>query len=79
MEDFCQQYNLWEVDNVEILLDRDNNFKKIFGKAVIPSVYIYDENQKLKKRFLGETKLEAILSQIEINSTVEPEAYNAEH
>jgi len=65
LEDFCNEYNLWEVDNIEVLVDKKNRFKKIFGKAVIPSVYIYDENQRLKKRFLGETKPEAIISEIE--------------
>lgn len=65
LEDFCNEYNLWEVDNIEVLVDKQNLFKKTFGKAVIPSVYIYDDKQKLKKRFLGETKPEAIISEIE--------------
>ena len=64
VEQFCAEYNLWEIDNVEILLDKENQFKKVFGKAVIPSVYIYDNNRKLKKQFLGETKTEAIIGEI---------------
>ena len=67
LENFCNKYNLWEVDNIEILIDKENRFKETFGKAVIPSVYIYDKNQKLKKRYLGETKPEAILSEIALN------------
>lgn len=62
IEQFCNEYNLWEIDNLEVLQDKENRFKKIFGKAVTPSVYIYDENQKLTKRFLGETKPEAIIA-----------------
>ena len=64
IEQFCNEYNLWEIDNFEVLLDKEKRFKKIFGKAVIPSLYIYDENQKLAKRFLGETKSEAIIAAI---------------
>lgn len=64
IEQFCNEYNLWEIDNLEVLQDKEKRFKKIFGKAVIPSLYIYDENQKLTKRFLGETKPEAIIAAI---------------
>ena len=65
VNDFISKYNLFEVDNIEILLDNKNQFKKTFGKALIPSVYIYDKSQKLKKQYLGETKQEAIISEIE--------------
>ncbi|QIA09590.1 peroxiredoxin family protein [Draconibacterium halophilum] len=64
VEDFCNNYNLWELENFEILLDKQNHFKEVFGRAVIPSVYIYDKEQKLKKQFLGETKPEAIIAEI---------------
>ena len=65
VEQFCNTHNLWEVDNIEILIDKENLFKKTFGKAIIPSVYIYDKNRKLKKQFLGETKPEAIIEEIQ--------------
>lgn len=64
VEDFCNKYHLWELENFEVLLDKQNRFKKVFGKAVVPSVYIYDKERKLKKQFLGETKLEAIIAEI---------------
>lgn len=64
VEQFCNTHNLWGIDNIEFLLDRENLFKKTFGKAIIPSVYIYDKNRKLKKQFLGETKPEAIIAEI---------------
>jgi len=64
LEKFCNMYNLWEVDNIEVLIDKQNRFKQTFGRAIIPSVYIYDRNQKLKKNFFGETKLEAIINEI---------------
>jgi len=59
IKDFCKKYYLWEVDNLEVLLDRGGIFKQTFGKAILPSVYIY-QSGKLKKKYLGETKPEAI-------------------
>lgn len=65
VEHFCNQHNLWELENFEVLLDHNHTFKKTFGKAIIPSVYIYGTDRKLKKRFLGETKPEAIINEIQ--------------
>ena len=65
VEQFCNTHNLWEVDNIEILFDRENLFKKTFGKAIIPSVYIYSKTRELKKQFLGETKPEAIIKEMQ--------------
>jgi len=67
VKQFCNNYHLWEVDNLEVLLDTKNIFKKNFGKAVIPSVFIYNKERKLKKRFLGETKPEAIIQELQMN------------
>lgn len=64
IENFCAEYNLWELNNIEVLIDSNNRFKKIFGKALVPSVYIYDSARKLKRYFPGETKPEAIISEI---------------
>jgi peroxiredoxin len=64
VENFCAEYHLWELNNIEVLHDPNNRFKKVFGKAVVPSVYIYDESWKLKRYFPGETKPEAIISEI---------------
>lgn len=64
VEDFCNKHHLWELENFEVLLDLDNQFKRTFGKAIIPSVYIYGADRKFKKYFLGETKPQAIISAI---------------
>jgi len=64
VENFCAEYHLWELNNIEVLHDPNHRFKKVFGKAVVPSVYIYNSNRKLKRYFPGETKPEAIISEI---------------
>jgi len=61
---FIAEHNLLEIDNIEFLTDRDNQFRSVFGKAVLPSVYIYGPDQKLYGQFQGETKPEAILDVI---------------
>lgn len=71
IEKFCEEYQLWEIDNIEVLLDRESKFELTFGKAVLPSVYIYDKGQKLKKQFLGETKPEAIVAEIGSDSDMQ--------
>ncbi|MCY1722667.1 redoxin domain-containing protein [Prolixibacteraceae bacterium Z1-6] len=63
---FCNTNQLWEVNNIEVLIDTENKFKPTFGKAVIPSIYIY-ENRKLTQQFLGETKIESILNALNNN------------
>jgi peroxiredoxin len=66
VENFYNEYHLWELTNIEVLLDPYNRFKKVFGKAVVPSVYIYNSNRKLKRQFLGETKPEAIITEMNL-------------
>jgi len=64
VKSFCETNHLWEVDNIEVLIDTANQFKTVFGKAVIPSVYIYGTDRKLKKQYLGETRIDLILAEI---------------
>lgn len=65
VESFCQRHYLWELENLEVLTDNNNRFKNTFDKAVVPSVFIYGKDRKLKKQFLGETKPEAIIMEIQ--------------
>jgi peroxiredoxin len=62
VETFAVKYNLWEVDNLTILIDRNNQFKNHFGTSVFPSVFIYGLDKKLLKMYKGETKIEAIIN-----------------
>lgn len=65
LEGFASNYHLWEVDNLAILIDRKREFKKRFGSAVSPSVFIYGTDRKLVKTYKGEVKIEAIISCLE--------------
>lgn len=67
IEAFCEQAQLWEVDNIEILTDERNCFYEVFGKTAIPSVFIYNTEHKLVRYFRGETKTEAIINSITQN------------
>lgn len=42
------------------LYDKEYNFYKWFGKAVTPSVYIYNAQHRLIKEYTGEVKIEAV-------------------
>jgi len=64
LESFAIRYRLWEVENLTILLDRDNQFKKQFGQSVIPSVFIYGSDKHLRKSYKGETRIDAIIKYI---------------
>lgn len=61
---FCETYHLWEVDNIEILLDTDKQIKRVFGRMIFPSVYIYNIKRNLRKKFLGEIRAEAIINEL---------------
>ncbi len=67
---FATEYNLYEIDNLIILIDPNQKFQQTFGKATLPSTYIYDRQQKLLVRFQGETHPEAILKVL--NTTLLP-------
>lgn len=64
VEAFAAKYQLWEVDNLTILLDRGKQFKNRFGTAVFPSTFIYGTDQKLIKIFRGETRMDAIINSL---------------
>ncbi len=61
LQDFAAEYDLANQPNIHILYDRDRKFKDLFGTSMVPSIFIYNQEQKLVKQFKGETKIEAIL------------------
>jgi len=65
VEAFAIKYHLWNVDNLVILLDRSKTFKKYFGTAVVPSLFVYGSDKHLIKLFKGEIQMKAILDCIQ--------------
>ncbi|MDD4227666.1 MAG: redoxin domain-containing protein [Mariniphaga sp.] len=63
IENFCMNYHLWEISNFEVLLDPGNHFDESFGKTAVPSIFVYSPDRKLKKKFIGETKPEALINE----------------
>ncbi|MEI6138437.1 MAG: hypothetical protein WCP85_04195 [Mariniphaga sp.] len=59
---FAIQYHLIGIKNLVILLDRKNTFEHYFGTSIIPTFYIYGADQKLIKKYSGETKISAIIN-----------------
>jgi thiol-disulfide isomerase/thioredoxin len=58
IEAFKNRYKPSEISNLKVL---QSNFSKYFVGSGIPDIFIYDAKGNLKKRFRGETKIEAIL------------------
>jgi hypothetical protein len=61
---FIQRFKLNNYPQFVILQDKDYVFYKWFGHAEVPSIFVYDKNDILKRKFMGETRFEAILKSI---------------
>lgn len=61
---FARNYHLNNISFIHFLWDKDNSFFKTFGTQVFPSIFIYNKEHKLVKKFIGETKTEAILNSV---------------
>jgi len=62
---FLSQYNYTAYSNVIPLADTSGIFGDIFGSDIIPSVYIYGRDLKLRKVFYGEVKSDAIFKYLQ--------------
>jgi len=61
---FAKEYKLDNKMNVFFLHDKDSNFSEIFDAHHIPFTLIYNRQQKLVKKYIGEVKIEAILKSL---------------
>lgn len=61
IEAFAQEFELDNHQAIQVLWDKEHLFYKWFGKAVAPSVFIYNRQQQLGKEYFGATKIEAII------------------
>jgi peroxiredoxin len=62
---FSKQYGLDSLKNIRIISDTTKEMEKIFDVKTIPTVFIYNAQNQLVKRYNGETKIEAILKNLQ--------------
>lgn len=58
---FNKKYDLGSVPHLQILLDKEFSFYKVFGTAIVPSFFIYDEKGTLEIKVMGETRIENLI------------------
>lgn len=58
---FVDKYRLKEVPNMVVLRAPALGFYEKFGTAAVPCFFVYDGGRRLKKRILGETKIEELM------------------
>lgn len=62
---FSKTYGLDSLKNVHVLTDSKNEMWTLFDVKTIPTIFIYNAQNQLIKRFNGETKIETILKYIQ--------------
>jgi thiol-disulfide isomerase/thioredoxin len=62
---FSKQYGLDTLKNVQVISDTTHEMDKVLGVKHIPTIFIYNKNNELVKRYDGETKIDAILKYIQ--------------
>lgn len=60
LRQFADEFQLEAHPQIVLLHDRNYRFVDWFGRAVAPSVYIYDQDHRLVREYQGQTKVEAI-------------------
>ena len=58
---FSKTYGLDTLKNIHVVVDSTNEMWRLFDVKTIPTVFIYNAQKQLVKRFNGETKIEAII------------------
>lgn len=61
---FQKNYDLENLDFINVGIDSSYAFFKVFGSAMIPSFFVYNSNHKLIRKFDGETKIENLINSL---------------
>lgn len=61
---FNTSYGLNKVEILKMLWDKERKFENHFGKSTFPTILIYNQENKLQKKYKGEVKIESILKYI---------------
>ena len=62
IKEFAQTHKLKDYDNIYFLYDERNHFARTFDANTIPFLAVYNKDQKLIKKFKGQTKVGNILA-----------------
>ncbi len=62
---FAQKHNLLKYDNIHFIHDTKADFATTFDVKSLPSLILYDKNQKLIERFKGQVKASTILKKLD--------------
>jgi peroxiredoxin len=66
IKEFGRKYKLQNYELIKLLKDPDNSFYRNFGTSMIPSIVIYNKKGELVKEFKGETKVDALLKNLNL-------------
>lgn len=61
IQKFANMYKLGDYPQIKVLRDKGGERLKRFGTEAAPTVFIYDKSHRFSKKYIGETKAEAIL------------------
>lgn len=62
---FAARYKIDQMPNVTLLLDKDGQTHKILGLDNVPSYLLYDAQQRLIKKIVGEVTMEFIIKNLQ--------------
>ena len=61
---FALEHQLTDYENITFLYDRKVTFSTTFDTKSMPSLILYDKNQKLIEKIKGQTKIETIIKRL---------------
>lgn len=61
---FYNEYQLFEVPTLRILLDTEDSFHSYVGATGVPTTFVYGRQHVLKKKYSGEVKVSTLLNVI---------------
>ncbi len=79
IKQFNTTYELNKIENLKMLWDKNRQFGSYFGRATFPTILIYNQQNKLQKKYKGEVKIEAILKQLTLAEIIIPDKLFSTH
>lgn len=64
LKSFDSSYQISRYPFIKLLRDKNSIMHPTFGANNVPSIFIYDSNKRLVKKYAGEVKIEAIITMV---------------